>query len=327
MKKYFLNRKIFIIYKTFIFLFFLIFLDFVSGNILKFLYFKQNSGWLYRTTYALENTQANLLVFGASRANHHYCTNMLQDELNISTYNTGRDGNAIFYHYAVLKSILKRYTPKIAILDFSHGEFKLNQDSYDRISSLLPYYETHPEIRSIIQLKSKYETLKLFSKIYPYNSLLFQITAGNLKSNRARINRNDINGYVPLSQVWKGKLVHEKKYNNYKIDPHKVHYFKLFIEDCIHSGVKLYIILSPSFVHFEGSDTSVTIAKELAYLNHIQFIDFSKDKEFLTQPTIYADESHLNDVGAKLYTEKVIKKLQPELAAILYTKNSFSSLK
>jgi hypothetical protein len=317
---YFKSKRDLFILKFIFFLFVLLILDFVAGNTLKYLYFKQNSGWLYRTTYAIDNTNANILIFGASRANHHYCTNLFEDRLKISTYNTGRDGNAIFYHYGILKSILKRHTPKIAILDFSHGEFKLNQDSYDRISSLLPYNDSHPELRSIIQLKSKYESYKLLSKIYPYNSLIFQITAGNLKSNRTRMNRNDFNGYVPLSQTWKGSIVHEKKFANYIIDTLKVHYFNLFVEDCINYGIKLYIILSPTFVKYEGNDLSISIAKKIALSHNIPFIDFSKDIEFLTQPFIYADESHLNDTGAKLYTSKVIKILQPDISSIFNSK-------
>lgn len=264
---------------------------------------------MYRSTYAIEHTRAELLIFGASRANHHYNTTMIEERLGVAAYNTGRDGNAIFYHYAVLQSILKRYTPKIAVLDFSHGEFQKDKDSYDRISSLLPYYKKHPEIHPIIELKGKYEKLKLFSKIYPYNSLLFQIFAGNIKSNRARVSRNDINGYVPLSRKWNGELILEDKFSFYEIDTMKVHYFKLFVKDCIKSGVQLYIFLSPYYVKFLGNDLSLSLANDIAKSYSIPFYNFSIDSTFLSTPEIYADESHLNDSGAKLYTTEVINKL------------------
>jgi len=306
---YISKYKYLFLFKVLFFLCILFFIDLVIGNLLKHYYFKQQSGWLYRTTYAIETTRADLLIFGASRANHHYYTSMIEEQLGKSTYNTGRDGNAIFYHYAVLQSILKRYTPKIAILDISHGEFQQNKDSYDRISSLLPYYNSHPEIQHIVQLKSNNEQLKLISKIYPYNSLLFQIIAGNTKFNRTRESRNDINGYVPLSHVWSGDVVYEDKFRSYEIDTLKIHYFKLFINDCVKSGIQLFIVISPYYVKFGGSDHSLTIAHNIAKLNHIPFFDFSNDSSFLSTPDIYADESHLNDSGARLYTAEVINKL------------------
>lgn len=303
------KSKFFILFKVLFFLSVLFLIDFLVGNLLAHYYFKQQSGWLYRTTYAIRDTRADLLIFGASRANHHYYTSMIEERIGKSTYNTGRDGNAIFYHYAVLQSILKRYTPKIAILDISHGEFQQNKDSYDRISSLLPYYNSHPEIKPIVKLKSNNEQLKLISKIYPYNSLLFQIIAGNTKSNRTRKSRNDINGYVPLSHVWNGDIVYEDKFRNYEIDTLKVHYFKLFVEDCVKSGIQLFIVMSPYYVKFSGNDQSLDIVSNIAKSNKIPFYDFSNDSTFLSTPDIYADESHLNDSGARLYTAEVINKL------------------
>ena len=170
--------------KLFLFLIIVFLLDFATGSILKYLYYKQDSGLLYRTTYAIDSTKADVLIFGASRANHHYYPGAFEKRLHMSCYNAGRDGNDIFYHYAILQGVLKRYTPKIAILDFAREEFFKNQESYDRLSSLLPYYDRHPEMRSIIQLKSPYEKYKLLSKIYPYNSLIFTIAVGNTGFNK-----------------------------------------------------------------------------------------------------------------------------------------------
>ncbi|HXS59927.1 MAG TPA: hypothetical protein VN703_03845, partial [Candidatus Sulfopaludibacter sp.] len=122
----------------------------IIGNLLRTFYFKQQSGLQCRTTYSIEKTTANVLIFGSSAANHDYQTNTFTKRLDTSFYNTGRDGISIFYEYAVLKAILKRYTPKIIILDFDQEEFIKNEASYDRLSALLPYYINHPEIRSII---------------------------------------------------------------------------------------------------------------------------------------------------------------------------------
>src|SRR5689334_10740304 len=145
-------------------------LDFVIGTVLDTFYFRQTSGEGYHTTYSMDKTNAGLLIFGSSTAIHNYVPEVFNKKLNISTYNVGRDGISIFYDYAVLKATLKRYSPRAIILNFDPQEFKEDQESYDRLSCLLPYYKKHPEIRSIVELKSPWEKFKLLSHIYPYNS-------------------------------------------------------------------------------------------------------------------------------------------------------------
>lgn len=314
-------------FRVLIFLFLLIISDLIIGMLLKKMYNQQSSGWLYRSSYALDSTKADILIFGASRANHHYYSRLFAQELNLSSYNTGRDGNAIFYHYAVLQSVLKRYHPKVAILDFSHAEFLKSADSYERISSLLPYYYSHVELQPIIQLKSNFEHLKLLSSIYPYNSLLFQIIAGNSKYNTSRDNRADDLGYVPLHKMFKGVTVNNASYGNYDLDQLKINYFKKFINDCASARIKLYIILSPCFLKFNVNDASVVIAKKLSIDNKIPFLDFSSEPVFLENPTIYADESHLNDTGAKIFTKMVIDKIKDDFIPFTSQQNHLASSK
>ncbi|MBS1509713.1 MAG: hypothetical protein JST86_02635 [Bacteroidetes bacterium] len=275
-------------------------IDFTLGKLLSHFYFTQQSGLLYRTTYSMEKTQAGFLVFGSSRANHHYNPEVLEKKLNMSYYNAGRDGNFIFYHYAVLKSVLKRYRPKIVVLDFLTGEFGPNKDAYDRLSSLLPYYKTHPEIRPIVNLKSEFEQYKLVSNIYPYNSLLFTIFAGNAAFNKERA--GDIQGYVPLKNIWNEPAKNMDFETHYTIDSIKVNTFESFIHDCKEAGVKLYVVCSPILQHSAVEDYSVSIAKDIASKNGVQFFDYSRDTSYSNHSNLFSDVFHLNDDGAKIFS-------------------------
>jgi hypothetical protein len=294
-------------FKLAVFFLLLFTLDFSIGNILKYFYFKQESGMQYRTTYSIEKTTADILIFGSSRANHHYHPDVFENRLNKSYYNVGRDGNFIFYHSAVLKGILKRYTPKLVILDFVNGEFKHDQNSYDRISSLLPYYERHPEIVSIIELKSRFEKIKLLSSIYPYNSSLFTIAAGNTEFNKKR--RSDNKGYIPLTKIWNGSIEIDKSYQEYEIDSLKINAYESFIKDCINSKVKLYIICSPYFVKSVNKDYSKALGQEIAIRNGIDFFDFEIDTTFIKDNKYFSDIAHLNDYGARVFSNKVIDQI------------------
>src|ERR1700741_1421898 len=114
----------------------LILIDFSVGSILRYFYFRQQSGELYRITYSLEKTNEDILVFGSSRAIHHYHPEVFEKSMHMSCYNTGRDGEHFFYQYAILKGVLKRYTPKIVIFDFIAAEFIKEHEGYDRLSAL-----------------------------------------------------------------------------------------------------------------------------------------------------------------------------------------------
>lgn len=283
-------------------------LDFSIGNVLSYFYFNEKIGFQYRTTYSIEKTRAEVVIFGSSRASHHYHPDIFIKRLNHTCYNAGRDGNFIFYHYAVLKGVLKRYTPKIVILDFNNKEFKQNQDSYDRISLLLPYYRRHPEIHSIIELKGKYEKYKLLSSIYPFNSSIIDITIGNTEINKNK--KKDINGYLPLMKTWNSSLQIDSNSSKYELDSAKIEIFESFIKDCIDSKVKLYIVCSPSFIKSSHVDYSLELGKEIAKKYNVLFLNYSNDSLFINNSKLFADIEHLNDKGAKVFSNMLIDTIR-----------------
>ncbi|MEO6814427.1 MAG: hypothetical protein ABI172_10885, partial [Ginsengibacter sp.] len=275
-----------------LFLIIIFLLDYSIGSLLRYFYFKQSSGLLYRTTYAMDSTRAEVVIFGSSTANHHYYPKLFEDRLQMSAYNAGRDGNGIFYHTSILKCILKRYSPKIAILDLSTEEFNKDQESYDRISSLLPYYDSHPEIHSIIQLKSPYEKYKLLSKIYPFNSLIFTIAIGNTNYNKNRETTNDENGYLPIKRIW-NRPIATYSFPKMELDTNKINSYRIFIRDCINSNVRLYIIISPRFVKYLGRSSSIATASQIANEFKIPFYNFSNCADFINHQEFFANVLHL----------------------------------
>jgi len=282
-------------------------LDFIIGTTLQYFYFKQESGFLYRTTYAIEKTKADVLIFGSSRASRHYNPNIFTNRLHLSCYNVGHDGNFILYQYAVLNAVLKRYQPKQIILDITHGEFAIRQNDYERLSALLPYYNGHSEIRPIVQLKSPYEKFKNLSFIYPYNSLLFSIAVGNAAFNKQKM--KDIDGYVPIDKFWNESISAPVSLPNYVMDSIKVKTYESFINDCVKNKIKLVIVCSPYLFKTTNSDNSIDLAKAIAIKNKIPFHDFSTDTSFVNHRQLFADSIHLNNGGATIFSNKVIDKI------------------
>ncbi len=281
--------------------------DFSVGSVLRYFYFKQQVGRQFRATYAIEKTRDDILIFGSSRAYHHYDPSIISDSLHHSCYNTGSPGQFILYNYATLQAVLKRYSPKLIIFDVSTNDLAEGKDSYDRLSFLFPYYKNHPEIRPIADLKGPLEKYKLLSSIYPFNSSFLMITGGNLSYFKDK--SVDLKGYKPLERQWTSPITIRSP-GPYKLDSIKEKIFLAFIDDCKKSGTKLLLICSPNFIQFNKPDYSIQVMRQLAVNKNVPFIDFTNDTNFIKYPELFDDPGHLNAAGSKIFTRMVIDSIK-----------------
>lgn len=212
-------------------------------------------------------------------------------------------GQFILYHYATLKAILNRYTPKIVIFDIFHTELRVERDSYERLSFLLPYYKMDPPIQSVVDMKGPYEKYKLVSSIYPYNSAILVLAASN---NEYFKSRNKVaNGYFPETGIW-SKSIQTVSSDPYPLDSVKINIFRSFIADCQKAGTKLICVVSPSFINFESRESSVIAHERIAKEHNILFLDFTNDPFFINRPYLFSDPLHLNEKGAREFTNILI---------------------
>lgn len=277
------------------------------GAILKLFYFNQESGPLYRTTYTIDSTVADILIFGSSQANHSYIPEIFESGLHCTCYNTGRDGNYILYNYAIFKAITERYNPKLVIFDVNSGTLNYSSTDYDRLSALLPYYQTHPEISSIVNLRGPFEKIKLFSTIYPYNSMIIHIVLGNLDFNKQRKPENK--GYVPLNKTMKNAKLNTLQINDCTQDEIKIQALKDIISTCKQNNIDLVFIYSPRWFIIQDSFCNEVIP-DLCSENGICYLNMSNDSTFINNPTYFADQTHLNDEGAQVFSTMLTEKLK-----------------
>lgn len=293
--------------KLLIFFITIITADAVAGKLLKKAYWGQQKGFDHHTTYSIEKTRAQLLVFGSSRAVNIFDPHILKNELGISCFNAGRVGQSVFYHYAVLQSVLKRYTPDAIVLSIDAGDFAKDARDYDKLSQLLPYYATHPELRDIIQLKSRFEDIKVLSAVYPYNSLLLPIVKGRLNKNTSE---QSTDGYIPLNRKISGPL-HKIDYADFALlDQQKINTYRLFIAACKRAGTKLFVVCPPYMVDAAGEDASLALAKKLANENGVEFFDHSADPGYISSRDNFADFRHLNRDGSGKFSRDIARLMK-----------------
>ncbi|MBM3436245.1 MAG: hypothetical protein FJY07_08545 [Bacteroidetes bacterium] len=206
------------------------------------------------------------------------------------------------YHSAILKGILSRYKPNIVILNLSPYELS-NALSYDRLAALLPYCDKHPEMLEIVALKSKFETLKLYSKIYPYNSTFLTIING-LKGGAGK--KISDKGYVPLyNSIDTSNFIKEDFSLPQQIDPSRVKALNGFIDDCQKSNTSIYLIFSPVF-SFDGESTETTkAAMDISKEKGVTCLNFMNDSRFKGQASYFQDNGHMNHAGATQFSKIV----------------------
>lgn len=288
------------------FLILLVAMDLLFGNILRKAYFSQKYGVLSRITYAIEGTHAEGLIMGSSRASHHFVTDSLTSINKMPFYNSGKDGQSIFYHYAILKCVLERYTPKVIVLDLLSDELYEKTESYDRLSELLPYCRDHAGLDFVTSLRGPFEQFKMKSQIYPFNSLLISIASGNSSLSKNRFVEQ--NGYLPLFGEFKGDLDSPEPEKIMKIDPNKLAIYHSFIKECQSHNIKLYITISP-YLKLLPENSSTKMIQEIAEKNKIPFYNYSNDEHFVQHSNFFWDQGHLNNEGAILFTQLIAKDI------------------
>jgi hypothetical protein len=284
--------------------------DLVLGTLLRHFYFKQRSGDNFRMIQSVEHTTADVLIFGSSRSTRHYRPDVLGDSLQMTYYNTGKDGQDILYATAVEKCILSRYSPRMIILDIRRGEFR--KGSYDRLSKLLPFYRDFPEVRPYIELRGPYEKLKLLSSVYPFNSEFFAILVTNTSFNEEK--RKDDRGYLPLFKKWEKNLQQEKNLLtiNDPLDPVRVEAFRSFAEECHARRIPLVVVSSPYYSLPLNPDSSLIVAAETCRQYQCPFLDFSDKEDYRQHPEWFQDVQHLNNAGAFVFSMEILSAVRKE---------------
>lgn len=273
--------------------------DHIIGYVLEYNYNHQHQGVLYRLNYAIDSAKADCFVVGSSRATHHYNSDIISKATGYSFYNSGSEGRGVIYSAAVISASIHRYRPKLVIIDILPNEFT-KSGSID-LSALLPYYK-NKFVMPYINYASDFQEVKLFSKIYPYNSLLTTIIAG--RSNRVDENTYDQKGYIPLYGTLKKKEMTQYNDDNDKIDIAKVRFITELLDQLEKAKISSLIVLSPIYHKYKGGTTVDVCNKMVSKNKYSKFVNLSGDPGF-NDPTKFYDELHLNKYGAEFFSAEI----------------------
>lgn len=283
-------------------------IDFGWGEVMDFMIQHANSGDAKVLRELCLNSEYDVLVMGSSRAHHHYDDKLLSDSLGLSVHNAGVDGNGVILMYGLWKLISKRCIPKMIIYDVEPAfDLMENEDDDNNrryLSKLKPYYH-EPCIDSIFTRISPMEELKNRSGLFRYNTDCLNVAKGYLS--HAETPRY---GYLPITGKMKdGNRPVRRDAIDY--DDVKLSFLRDFAKEVQEKGCQIVFVASPKYriESSEAFEPVLTIANELG----IPFWDYYTDESFQNYE-YFKEPMHLNDEGAKLFTEQVAKMIKEHYA-------------
>lgn len=288
------------ILKVLLFFFLIIIVDKAGGGIINWLSSQSNSNEVEHHNYVTQGTNEDILIFGSSRALHHYNPSIIKDSLNMSCYNCGEDGNGIIYFYGLWQLIKSRYTPKVIIYDiFPLYDIYKGEDNHKYLGNLKGDY-FKPGISDIFCMVDAKEKYKMLSSLYRWNSDFLPVILAFLKNE----NSYNIDGFLPLlGEINPLKIKEKRKDEKEEIDPLKLELLTRLISE-VKNSTDLVFVVSPSW--YGISSKALSPIRDICKRENIELIDFSQDSNYVRNNEYFKDGSHLNNKGADLFTRELM---------------------
>lgn len=270
-----------------------------------------------------------VVVFGSSRAKHHYIPSLLEENTGTSFFNAGIDAQGILCHYGILELILDEYAPQAVVLDLNTEDirYRAGSTSLDKLSVLLPYYSRDNEaLNSLLLKRSKFERLKLLSRSYPYNSQLLPLVKYTMNPDSAGTVQS--RGYVPyhgsdvldIVEIASESEVKAVPTQTPVADQFHLKVLRDFVSAAKQRDVKVIACLGPLWAKqgqdLINHDAMVEVYETvLAEMNvPLVRIDSTTETAF-RDPKLYKDRIHLNQEGAELFSQVLAERIQPLLSS------------
>jgi hypothetical protein len=285
---------------------FLIF-DFIIGLGLSIIRDNAPDGRYFNAQHTLGEGKEDIVIFGASCGETDIVPYIIEDSLKMTCWNSARGGQGMTFWMCMELGILKRYTPKIAIVELGEERLKIGlKGSYKAAGILRPFYHKYKEIQPILNEISFFEKYFIQSNLYKYNSSFYYLFRPYLFKGLD----GDIadKGWKPRNcqmSLIDPKLVTTN--TSEELNPESVEYFNKFISNLTDKGCKVFVVFTPNFNENLISTSTIEYVKNM---KNVQLINYDDNVLFSKNSQLYCDQVHLNKEGAIKYTSLLVQKIK-----------------
>lgn len=295
-----MKKFLFFLLKVGLFFLALIIVDRALGMVFAYMGEYAKGGYVRHHVYVTDKANEDILIFGSSRAIHHYNPQIITDSLGMTCYNCGQDGNGIVLFYGMWQMIKERYQPKMIIYDVNASFDLFEGESNTKYLGWLRMDYDRPGVKKIFTAIDPTERYKMMSMLYRHNSKFLQ----NITDYVHPFFSIERNGFLPLKGELNKMKIREKKdkTENKQIDSLKINYINKLIDES--EGMDLIFVVSPTWYDQRKSDYQPI--RELCEKRNLRFVDFSNNEKYIHQDQWFKDGTHLNTRGADEFTRDLI---------------------
>ncbi len=264
------------------------------------------------------NIDADIAIYGSSRAMVHLDPLIIKDSLKMNAYNFGLNGHNFWLQYYRHKELLK-HNPKPKFIIHSVDMFTLvKREDLFQMEQFLPYMLYNKELHQWIgsyKGYSNYDYIIPLVRYYGQYKTIGKVFKSLLKGNK--VDRSDRSlGFAAKDLPWNDDLVKARaQFPDYRVavDSASVVLFENYLKECRNLGTAIALIYTPEYI--EGQDfvknraEIMNIFSSLANKYNIPFIDYSNDSISYKREYFY-NASHLNGIGARLFTSKLASDIK-----------------
>lgn len=276
--------------------------DICVGFIGDYLQAHAKGGDTRKTNSLVMNDLHDVVIFGSSRACHHYDTPFLSDTLGLDVYNAGYDGNGVILSYGLLSMVLERYKPQLIIFDVEPAfdiEVYPGDNGHKRyISTLKPYYN-NAGVKEVIMDVSEEEWYKAHSGMMRYNTTIISKVLDYTK-----VDASKNKGYIPMQGVYTGEEFQQDKGSATNIDAFKLDYVEKLLALAKSKDVPIIVVASPKYGM--ASSFELQPVMDICRKNQIVFEDYYAAPEFMLHKEWFNEPMHLNETGAREFSKRII---------------------
>lgn len=274
---------------------------------MKYLQDHAKGGYVGHHNYIIHQTNEDILIFGSSRAIHHYNPQIIEDSLGMSCYNCGQDGNGIVLFYGWWQLMKNRHLPKMIIYDINPSfDLLIGENNSKYLGWLRSEYDNE-DVKQIFYDIDPTEKYKMQSMMYRYNSKFLQ----NVTDYFHPLFNISSNGFLPLEgEMDKMKVKEIKGDDNIPIayDAQKLTYLESFIRGAKERGIKLVFVVSP--IWYGMNDAVFAPLEDMCQKQNVPFYNYSNDTSFVNNEEMFKDGNHLNAFGADEFTKEICNFLK-----------------
>ena len=262
---------------------------------------KSSNAYFYGEINKAIRDTSKIFILGSSRAECHYNSKKLSSLYGKTVFNAGAGGYGIFYSYAVLKEHFKLHKPEIVVLDIEPTILN-NSKQFDLLTKLQPLADIYTSFDEIVRINPDYKPFLMLFNSYKYNSTFYNIIKKTDNHDAFNPLKGTIDVYAKIAYHDPYEFSEEEQKIINDVYSKQLRYLDKIYNLCKQNSVKLYFVTSPVYVDYDKDNIiKLPLRKHFASKGY-NLINFTNDKRFTRNATMFNDQMHLNAHGAEVFT-------------------------